>query len=51
MCLMKMGLSFEAAKRYEALKIKLAEKYRNDSKSYTSSKQKFIDEILQKVNY
>lgn len=41
----------EAAKRYETLKIKLAEKYRDDRKSYTSSKQKFIDEILKKVNY
>lgn len=41
----------DAAKRYETLKIKLAEKYRNDRKSYTSSKQKFIDEILERVNY
>ncbi len=36
----------ETARRYENLKIYLAEKYRNDRKSYTSSKHKFIEEIL-----
>lgn len=37
----------KTAKRYELLKTELAIKYKDDRKSYTTSKQKFIVEILE----
>lgn len=39
----------DAKKKYEILKINLAEKYANDRKSYTSSKNDFIQEIIEKA--
>ena len=39
----------EAKKAYENLKINLAEKYADDRKSYTASKNDFIQEIISKA--
>lgn len=36
-------------KRYEALKIELYEKYKNDRKQYTLGKDKYIKEIINKA--
>ena len=36
----------KTAKRYELLKTELVIKYKDNRKSYTTSKQKFIEEIL-----
>ena len=35
----------EAAKEYESIKLKLAEKYKNDREAYTNSKTDFIKNI------
>jgi GrpB-like predicted nucleotidyltransferase (UPF0157 family) len=39
----------EAAKRYEALKLDLARRYRDDREAYTAAKEDFVREILTKV--
>lgn len=36
-------------KHYEALKIELFEKYKNERKKYTSGKDKYIKEIINKA--
>ena len=40
----------EVLKEYEELKTKLAEKYSNDRKAYTASKNEFITEVLKNVS-
>ncbi|WP_374366989.1 GrpB family protein [Dongia sp.] len=39
----------EAARRYEALKLDLAARYRNDREAYTVAKDDFVREILAKI--
>ena len=41
--------NYEDLRRYEKLKIELAEKYKDDRKMYTQSKKEFIEEILEKI--
>ena len=39
----------DEAKRYEALKVELAKKYKDNRKEYTYGKDKYIKEIIQKA--
>lgn len=44
-----MNSHLDEAKRYEALKIELAQKYKDTRKEYTLGKDKYIKEIIQKA--
>ena len=39
----------DEARRYEALKVELAEKFKENRKEYTYGKDKYIKEIIQKA--
>lgn len=41
----------EAAKRYEALKLDLVRRYRDDREAYTAAKEDFVQEILAKATH
>ena len=44
-----MNLHKDEAKRYEALKTELYEKYKDNRKEYTLGKDKYIKEIIDKA--
>jgi GrpB-like predicted nucleotidyltransferase (UPF0157 family) len=41
--------NYEDLRRYEKLKIELAERYKDDRKMYTQSKKDFIEDILEEI--
>lgn len=40
----------DVAKAYEALKLQLAEKYRNDREAYTDAKSEFIGKVMKRIS-